>query len=117
MSDLRTRAAADTSFPRWVAIASLALVLWLYFANTVPAAHERTELQGVLADLRGLRSQFDAAIAERRLGLGNDRSLDMQSLLIAIDQHNLTPAELWAAHPQPADDEQDPAAIAARKFR
>lgn len=108
-----TTAAAANSFPRWVALASLAVVLWLFFGQTVPAVQERDDLQVVLADLRSLRSQFENAITERRLGMTNQDTIDLQALLVAIDQQGLTPAELCATHPL-ADDG---AGAEARKFR
>ncbi len=121
MTTTRTPAAANDSFPRWVALASLVVVLWLFFSNTAPAMRERTELQGVLADLGQLRRQADAVITERRLGLSSDRNLDLQALLVAIDQQGLTPAELCAAHPAPSPTETDPAdesgSNGPRKFR
>ena len=115
MTTTRTPAAANDSFPRWVALVSLVVVLWLFFSNTVPAVRERADLQGVLADLGNLRRQFDAAITERRLGLADDRNLDLQSVLVAIDQQGLTPAELCAAHPAQADEGDS--AEGPRKFR
>lgn len=91
---------ASAAFPRWVALGSLALVLWLFFANTVPAARERSELLQVATDLQDLRQRFDVAIRERRLGLARESSLDMQAVLVAIDQQGFTPAELCATYPQ-----------------
>jgi hypothetical protein len=96
-----------STFPRWVALSSLALVLWLFFSNTVPAVHERAELDALAADLGKLRLQYDAAIAETRLGCGQNSHYDLQALLVAIDQQGLTPAELCIAYPprQPAAEE------------
>ena len=93
-------------FPHWVALASLAFVLWLFFANTVPALRERQELNAHEQDLRQLRTDYDAAIAEARLGVGPNAHFDLQALLVAIDQCGFTPAELCAAYPQqPANGE------------
>ncbi|MCB9885002.1 MAG: hypothetical protein H6838_05890 [Planctomycetes bacterium] len=121
MTTTRTPAAANDSFPRWVALASLVVVLWLFFSNTVPAVRERTELQGVLSDLGDLHRQADKVITERRLGLASDRDLDLQALLVAIDQQGLTPAELCAAHPAPIADDENPGGAKGsngpRKFR
>lgn len=107
-------AAAADSFPRWIALLSLVVVLWLFFGNTMPAAQERTELQDVLHHLDDLQRQFEAAITTRRLSMTDQNTIDLQAVLVAIDQHGLTPAELCATHPLPpaADGEADP-----RKFR
>lgn len=98
-----TREAKDSSssFPRWVAVASLAIALWLFFANAVPAVRERTELQALAADLVKLRQDYDLAIREVRLGRGAATEQDLQGLLVAIDRMGLTPAELCALHPEP----------------
>ena len=44
-----TREAKDSSssFPHWVAVASLCTALWLFFGNAVPAARDRTDLQAL----------------------------------------------------------------------
>lgn len=94
-------------FPHWVALASLTAALWLFFANAVPAARERAELETLGADLGQLRDQYDAAIHAARLGLGDASRQDLQALLVAIDEMGLTPAELCALHP---DTEADPPA-------
>jgi len=95
----RTPTDQHSSFPRWVALSSLALVLWLFFANAVPAMQERSELRAHAVYLVGLREQFDAAITEARLGGGQNVQCDLQALLVAIDQQGFTPAELCAAYP------------------
>lgn len=91
-----------SSFPYWVALCSLGLVLWLFFSNTVPALHEREELQKLEHELRDLKTRFDAAITAARLGRGPTAESDLQSLFVAIDQRGYTPAELAAAFPAPA---------------
>jgi hypothetical protein len=93
-------AEARSHFPHWVALASLGFVLWLFFANTVPALRERQELQAHEQALRRLRADYDAAIEQARLGTGPDAHYDLQALLVAIDQCGFTPAELCAAYPR-----------------
>jgi hypothetical protein len=99
----RTDTEAGSRFPHWVALASLAFVLWLFFANTVPALRERQELRAHDQALVRLRADYDAAIAEARLGIGPNAHHDLQALLVAIDQCGFTPAELCAAYPQRPD--------------
>jgi hypothetical protein len=102
------RAADDevrTRFPHWVALGSLLFALWLFFANTVPALRERHELSAHEQALLRLRTQYDDAIAEARLGTGPNAHYDLQSLLVAIDQNGFTPAELVAAYPRRVGDE------------
>ncbi|MFM1873408.1 MAG: hypothetical protein RL398_2830 [Planctomycetota bacterium] len=113
MTTSGTRSLHD-SFPRWVALASLLLALWVFFTNTVPAAREREELTEVAFELKDLRRRFDGAIQERRIGLAQDHSVDLQAVLVAIDQQGLTPAELCASHPLPKDGESP---AAPGKFR
>lgn len=107
-----TREAPDSSssFPRWVALVSLAVALWLFFANAVPAVRERAELQTLGRDLDQLRQDYDTAIRDVRLGGGAATERDLQGLLVAIDRMGLTPAELCALHPEapPATDEDRP---------
>ncbi|MEO6595791.1 MAG: hypothetical protein ABIP94_13655 [Planctomycetota bacterium] len=103
----RTVTETPSSFPRWVALSSLGIALWLFFANTVPAVRERSELQALGRDLVELRRQYDAAIAATRLGSGANAQYDLQGLLVAIDQQGFTPAELCAAYPR--DDTKDAA--------
>lgn len=93
-----------TTFPRWVALSSLAAVLWLFFANAVPAMRERSELQAHAAELFRLRDDYDVAITDARLGVGQRGHCDLQALLVAIDQHGFTPAELCAAYPAARPD-------------
>jgi hypothetical protein len=106
----RTNAEAQSNFPHWVALGSLAFVLWLFFSNLVPALRDRDQLQTLRADLVGMRRNYDAAIQEARLGLGPNAHYDLQALLVAIDQQGYTPFELCMAYPlqaperQPADD-------------
>jgi hypothetical protein len=47
-----------------------------------------------------LRKDYDAAIQEARLGVGPNAHFDLQALLVAIDQHDLTPLELCLLHPE-----------------
>ncbi|MBX3463350.1 MAG: hypothetical protein KF830_09275 [Planctomycetes bacterium] len=96
-----TRQAKDSSstFPYWVALSSLGLGLWLYFANAAEAVRERAELEALATDLDQLRQSYDAAILEARLGRGPGAQQDLQSLLVAIDRIGLTPAELCRLHP------------------
>jgi len=98
-----TREANDssTSFPRWVALASLGLALWLFFANAAPAVQERGELETMSQDLEQLRQSYDVAIHEARLARGSGTQQDLQGLLVAIDRLGLTPAELCTLHPEP----------------
>jgi hypothetical protein len=100
----RTSADEPSSFPRWVALFSLGFVLWLFFANAVPAMRERSQLQAHAAELVDLRDRFDVAITEARLGVGQRVHQDLQALLVAIDQHGFTPAELCAAYPAARPD-------------
>lgn len=94
----------SSSFPGWVALSSLGIALWLFFANAVPANRERAELRALAGDLETLRRDYDASIAEARLSRGSHAHQDLQALLVAIDRLGLTPAELCAAYPeQPAD--------------
>jgi hypothetical protein len=90
----------SSKFPTWVALASLGLALWLFFANAVPAARERAELEALEADLVQLRARYDSAIHEARLARGAGARQDLQGLLVAIDRLGLTPAELCALHPE-----------------
>ena len=96
----RTHVEAPSNFPHWVALGSLAFVLWLFFSNTVPAFRERSALNALSEDLVGLRAQYDAAIQEARLGLGPNARYDLQALLVAIDQKGFTPFELCLAYPE-----------------
>lgn len=91
---------SPTSFPGWVALASLAVALWLFFANAVPASRERTDLRALAAQFETLRVEYDAAIAESRLARGANARQDLQGLLVAIDRLGFTPAELCAAYPE-----------------
>ena len=96
----RTTAEAPSHFPHWVALGSLAFVLWLFFGNTVPALRERQELLAHAESLAALRADYDAAIQEARLGVGPNAHYDLQALLVAIDQRGYTPLELCAAYPE-----------------
>lgn len=104
----RTTAETPSHFPHWVALGSLAFVLWLFFANTVPAMRERQELLDHAASLQSLRSQYDGAIQEARLGIGPNAHYDLQALLVAIDQRGYTPLELCTAYPERS---RDPAGV------
>lgn len=95
----RPAEAPPSSFPHWVALGSLGLVLWLFFANTVPALHERDALRGLQDELTELRKRYDTAILETRAGQGAANQCDLQSLFVAIDQRGYTPAELCAMFP------------------
>lgn len=92
-----------SSFPQWVALGSLGLVLWLFFANTAPAMREHQELGDLHTALLKMRQDYDQALAEARLGSGAHAERDVQGLLVAIDQRGYTPAELCAEFPLPAD--------------
>lgn len=100
----RTTAETPSHFPHWVALGSLAFVLWLFFANTVPALRERQELLDHAQSLQHLRSQYDGAIQEARLGVGPNAHYDLQALLVAIDQRGYTPLELCVAYPERASE-------------
>ena len=113
-----TGLATESRFPHWVALGSLAFVLWLFFGNTVPALRERQELQQYADELVTLRATYDAAIQEARLGIGPSSHYDLQALLVAIDQHGFTPLELCAAYPEPRavpqpDSQPDSAPVAS----
>ncbi len=95
----RSAPANSSSFPHWVALCSLGLVLWLFFGNTVPALHEREQLRTLQDELVDLRRRYDAAIIDARLGRGSTSDYDLQGLFVAIDQRGYTPAELCAAYP------------------
>lgn len=95
----RPATANSSSFPHWVALCSLGLVLWLFFGNTVPAMHEREELRLLQDELLDLRRRYETAIVAARLGQGGRTDHDLQGLLVAIDQRGYTPAELCAAYP------------------
>ncbi len=101
MRELPQPTERPSSFPQWVALGSLALVLWLFFANTAPAMREQQELGQLHVDLQKLRQQYDQVIAETRLGAGAQGDSDVQGLLVAIDLQGYTPAELCAAFPRP----------------
>lgn len=96
----RPPTAKASSFPGWVALSSLALALWLFFANAAPADRERAELRALGQDLEQLREQFDTQITDARLARGPNAHQDLQALLVAIDRLGLTPAELCAAYPE-----------------
>lgn len=115
----------DSAFPHWVAFGSLVFVLAMFFSNTVPALRERQGLSELKTQLVVLQQQFETAIEQTarqaRLGSshpgsatnsgeGPDGNFDLQSLLVAIDEHNLTPLELWQQYgrsPKGKED-QDP---------
>ncbi len=111
----RSPTEAPSHFPHWVALGSLAFVLWLFFSNTVPALHENEALAQHESELKKLKVDYDAAIQEARLGVGPNAHFDLQALLVAIDQRNLTPVELCMLHPerpkgpvpQPSEPEPD----------
>ena len=98
----RTNDEAPSNFPHWVALGSLAFVLWLSFSNLVPAMRERGQLHAMRAEFVKLREDYDVAIQEARLGLGPNAHFDLQALLIAIDQKGYTPFELAVLYPEPA---------------
>lgn len=91
---------APSRFPQWVAVGSLAFVLWLFFGNTVPALREREELHQHAGELAQRRADYEAAIQEARLGVGPNAHFDLQALLVAIDQRGFTPFELAIAYPE-----------------
>jgi hypothetical protein len=101
---MRERSTKDSAFPHWVAIGSLVFVLAMFFSNTVPALRERQGLTDLQSQLTGLQQQFETAIEQTaqqahlgtaRQGEEPDGNFDLQSLLVAIDEHDLTPLELW----------------------
>lgn len=96
----RSEPANPSSFPHWVALASLGLVLWLFFGNTVPALHEREQLISLQTELEDLHRRYDGAIRQTMIATGANKDIDFQGLLVAIDQRGLTPAELHAAYPE-----------------
>src|SRR5262245_28436062 len=96
----RTNPEAPSHYPHWVALGSLAFVLWLFFGNTVPALRERQELRDHAQALARLKASYDAAIEEARLGVGPNAHYDLQALLVAIDQRGYTPLELCVAYPE-----------------
>ena len=104
----RTEAEAPSSFPHWVALGSLAFVLWLFFTNTVPALRERAELRDLQQELDRLRGTYDQAIVQARVGAGPTVDDDLQALLLAIDAQGMTPTELCLAYPEPKPKPFDP---------
>lgn len=114
------RSTKDSSFPHWVALGSLVFVLAMFFSNTVPALRERQSLSDLRTQLVGLQQQFESAIVltarQARLGTarpgahpgdGPDQNFDLQSVLVAIDEHGLTPLELWQQYgASPTDTEE-----------
>lgn len=112
----------DSAFPHWVAFGSLVFVLAMFFSNTVPALRERQGLSELKTQLVVLQQQFETAIEQTarqarlgssRLGSatnsgeGPDSNFDLQSLLVAIDEHNLTPLELWQQYGGSSKGEED----------
>ncbi|MFT4841438.1 MAG: hypothetical protein ACJA0V_001593 [Planctomycetota bacterium] len=117
----------DSAFPHWVAFGSLVFVLAMFFSNTVPALRERQGLSELKTQLVILQQQLETAIEQTarqaRLGsssqgssrLGSatnsgeepDGNFDLQSLLVAIDEHNLTPLELWQQYGGSSKGEED----------
>lgn len=95
----RTPIDKASSFPGWVALASLATAVWLFFANAIPAQKEREELRDLANEVWRLRGETDGKIAEARLARGANSHQDLQALLVAIDRLGFTPAELCAAYP------------------
>ena len=112
-----------SSFPHWVALGSLGLGVWLFFANTVPAVGEREHLMALETDQVELRRQYDTWIAQARLGHGATADFDLQSLFVAIDRKGYTPAEFCAAYPSSGSDDGAPRSrddardVARTKFR
>ncbi len=94
--------ARASTFPFWVALASLVVAAWLYTSAAIPAVQERAHLRTLHADFTALRARYDTAITEVRLGRSPGANWDLQSLFVAIDQHGYTPAELAAAYPEGA---------------
>lgn len=111
------RSPKESAFPHWVALGSLVFVLVLFFTNTVPALRERQGLTDLSARLSNLQQQFESAIdhtyRQARLGNANlsgqepDGNFDLQSLLVAIDEHNLTPLELWQQYGGSLEEGED----------
>jgi hypothetical protein len=111
---------AASNFPYWVTLGSLALALWLFFRQAVPAMHERDDLRATAEQLQRLRRDYDGAIQQARLGVGPNAHYDLQALLVAIDQRGFTPYELCATYPErttkvtpPEPGEDAPPAAAA----
>ncbi|MBL8731542.1 MAG: hypothetical protein JNN13_04145 [Planctomycetes bacterium] len=90
---------APSSFPKWVVLACLAFGTWQFFTNTLPAVREGQALRDLAGDLMTLRRQYDEAIQQTRLAVGENNRFDLQAVLVAIDQQGYTPAELCAAFP------------------
>jgi hypothetical protein len=91
--------AARSSFPTWVAGFSLIAALLLFFGSMVPALAERDALRMDAAELKGLRTRYEQAIAQLRPGTPGAE--DLQSILIAIDRLGWTPEELLRHYPEP----------------
>ncbi|MFT4512463.1 MAG: hypothetical protein ACI89X_000512 [Planctomycetota bacterium] len=118
---MRERSTKDSAFPHWVALGSLVFVLAMFFSNTVPALRERQGLADLRTQLTGLKEQFETAIdrtaRQARLGTPrrggsnseerSDGNFDLQSLLVAIDEHDLTPLELWQQYGGSPKDEEE----------
>ena len=73
----RTNDEAPSNFPHWVALGSLAFVLWLSFSNLVPAMRERGQLHAMRAEFVKLREDYDVAILPARVQNSALRSLQM----------------------------------------
>jgi hypothetical protein len=90
---------APSTFPHWVALGSLACVLWLFFTNTVSAVRERSDLRAQRAELVTMKRDYDLAIQEARLGLGPNAHFDLQALLVAYPERPAEPPP----EPQPTE--------------
>jgi hypothetical protein len=102
---------ARSSFPFWVALCSLATALVLFFFNTAPALEEQRQLREVAEEVSDLKRRYEDAIRDARFTVGSRLDYDLQSLLVAIDQHGYTPLELCMAYPErlvPAPQPEDP---------
>lgn len=102
---------ARSSFPFWVALCSLATALVLFFFNTAPALEEQRQLREVAAEVSDLKRRYEEAIRDARFTVGSRLDYDLQSLLVAIDQHGYTPLEICMAYPEriaPAPQTEDP---------
>jgi hypothetical protein len=91
---------ARSSFPFWVALCSLATALVLFFFNTAPALEEQRQLREVAEEVSDLKRRYEDAIRDARFTVGSRLDYDLQSLLVAIDQHGYTPLELCMAYPE-----------------
>jgi len=98
----------DNAFPHWVALLSLGFALTLFLSNTVPALRERDGLQEIDNELKELIAQYEEAIRQTKVGVGDAGTYDLQALLVAIDRLGYTPQELCRAYPEQQATEAAP---------